>query len=61
MASEPVLRYMDFIMAPGVMAPVLAKVSRMVGRKIIAVPPSSNETSAPEEESVFESADLFRI
>ena len=61
MASEPVLRYMDFIVAPDVMAPVIAEVSRIVGRKIVVVPPTSFETSAPRKESAYESADLFRI
>ena len=61
MASEPVLRYMDFIMAPNVMAPIIAKVSRIVGRKIVLVPPTSFERSAPQKESTYESAELFRI
>ena len=61
MAVDGALRYMDFIMSPDVMRPVIAKVSQIVGRKIVVVPPTSYEISGPKEQSTLESADLFRL
>ena len=62
----PPLRYIDYIVAPEVMEPVLAEVSKLVGRTIVVCPPPSFVESGPKESQALSTfsegcADLGRV